>query len=159
MKNTPKYLSYTKAWERINAAIEAGFNLEAITIEESIISDRLLSYVLGVAPNSKIKAKSGLAELIVHWRKHAGATLIKPDGTDLGKATDVWRNKRNTAVHGLVKSAPGGSPQIQPDDFFELARQTAEEGKALAQQYTGQITQQSQQLQGANLSTLLKGVI
>ena len=34
-----------------------------------------------------------------------------------------------------------------------------EEGKALAQQYTGQITQQSQQLQGANLSTLLKGVI
>jgi len=34
-----------------------------------------------------------------------------------------------------------------------------EEGKALAQQYTGQITEQSQQLQGANLSTLLKGVI
>ena len=34
-----------------------------------------------------------------------------------------------------------------------------EEGKVLAQQYTGQITQQSQQLQGANLSTLLKGVI
>lgn len=34
-----------------------------------------------------------------------------------------------------------------------------EEGKVLAQQYTGQIAQQSQQLQGANLSTLLKGAI
>ena len=32
MKNIPKYLSYTKAWERINSALEAGFHLEAITI-------------------------------------------------------------------------------------------------------------------------------
>jgi len=33
------------------------------------------------------------------------------------------------------------------------------EGKELAQKCTTQITQQSQQLQGAGLSTLLKGVI
>jgi len=33
------------------------------------------------------------------------------------------------------------------------------EGKALAQKYTSQITQQSQQLQGASLGNLLKGVI
>ena len=33
------------------------------------------------------------------------------------------------------------------------------EGKTLAQKYTTQITQQSQQLQGANIATLLKGVI
>jgi len=34
-----------------------------------------------------------------------------------------------------------------------------EQGKVLAQQYTAQIAQQSQQLQGANLNTLLKGAI
>ena len=33
------------------------------------------------------------------------------------------------------------------------------QGKALAEKYTGQITEQSQQLQGANIATLLKGVI
>jgi uncharacterized protein (DUF697 family) len=33
------------------------------------------------------------------------------------------------------------------------------EGKALAQKYTAQITQQRQQLQGANIAALLKGVI
>jgi uncharacterized protein (DUF697 family)/tellurite resistance protein len=33
------------------------------------------------------------------------------------------------------------------------------EGKSLAQKYTSQITQQSQQLKGANIATLLKGVI
>ena len=133
MKNIPKYLSYTKAWERINSALEAGFHLEAITIEESIISDRLLSYVLGVAPSSKAHKKSGLGELINHWRKHAGDSLIKPDGSDLGKITDEWRKKRNKAVHGLVKSAPGTST-MAPDDFFELARQAAEEGKKLARE-------------------------
>jgi hypothetical protein len=134
MKNTPKFLSYSKAWERINSALEASFHLEAITIEESIISDRLLSYVLGVAPKSKIHTRSGLGELISQWRKHAGSSLERQDGTDLGNATDAWRIKRNTAVHGLVKSAPGGSPKMQPDDFFELARQTAEEGKTLARE-------------------------
>ena len=134
MKNTRKHLSYTKAWERINSALEAGFHLEAITIQESIISDRLLSYVLGVAPNSKVHTRSGLGELISQWRKQAGASLITPDGTDLGKAADAWRNKRNTAVHGLVKSAPGGSPKMQPDDFFELARLAAKEGKVLARE-------------------------
>ena len=133
MKNLPKHLSYTKAWERINAAIEAEFNLEAITIEESIISDRLLSYVRGVDPSSKVHERSGLGELITRWRKHAGDSLIKPDGSDLGKITDEWRIKRNTAVHGLVKSLPG-TPTTQPNDFFELARQTAEEGKILARE-------------------------
>jgi hypothetical protein len=133
MKNTPKHLSYTKAWERINSALEASFHLEAITIEESIISDRLLSYVLGVAPNSKVHTKSGLGELISQWRKHAGASLMKSDGKDLGKAADAWRIKRNTAVHELVKSSPG-TPTMQPNDFFELARQAAEEGKVLARE-------------------------
>jgi hypothetical protein len=133
MRNKSKYFSYKAAWERINIAMEAGFHLEAITIEESIISDRLLSYIIGVAPNSKVHARSGLGELISQWRKHAGASLMKLDGKDLGKAADAWRVKRNTAVHGLVKSSPG-TPTMQPDDFFELARLTAEEGKILARE-------------------------
>lgn len=133
MKNIPKYLSYTKAWERIDSAMEAGFHLEAITIEESIISDRLLSYVLGVDPSPKDNKRSGLSQLITRWRKLAGVSLIKPDGSDLGKATDEWRIKRNIAVHGLVKSAPG-TPTMAPGDFFELARQAAEEGKKLARE-------------------------
>ena len=131
MSNKSKYLSYKKAWERINAALEQGFFLEAITIEESIISDRLLSYILGVEPKAKVGIKSGLGDLISHWRKHAGASLIQADGADLGDATNVWRVKRNSAVHGLVKSAPG-TPTTQPDDFLELARQAAEDGKTLA---------------------------
>lgn len=131
MKNKSKYLSYKKAWEQINAALDQGFFLEAITIEESIISDRLLSYILGVEPKAKLDIKSGLGKLISHWRKHAGKLLIQSDNSDLGEITDIWRTKRNSAVHGLVKSTPG-TPTTQPDDFLELARQTAEDGKTLA---------------------------
>ena len=44
-RNTAKYESYTEAWRRIKAAQEKEFFLEAIVIEESIISDRLVSYL------------------------------------------------------------------------------------------------------------------
>ncbi len=131
MNNKQKYLSYTKAWEQISTAINQGFYLEAVTIEESIISDRLLSYILGVAPKSKVGIKSGLANLISHWRKLAGTSLIESNGSDLGEITNAWREKRNKAVHGLVKSAPGTSTS-SPEDFLELARLTAQEGQALA---------------------------
>lgn len=42
--NNAKYLAYKFAHERISAAIEAGFPLEAIAIQESLISDRLHSF-------------------------------------------------------------------------------------------------------------------
>ncbi len=42
--NAAKYESYREAWSRIDAACENQFFLEAITIEESIISDRIISY-------------------------------------------------------------------------------------------------------------------
>lgn len=131
MNNKSKYLSYKKAWEQISSALQQGFYLEAVTIEESIISDRLLSYILGVAPKTKIGLKSGLGELISHWRKLSGTSLIESNGSDLGEITNAWRDKRNIAVHGLVKSLPGASP-TSPEDFLELARLAAEEGQALA---------------------------
>lgn len=43
-KNLQKYLSYKEAWTRINKAIKAKYFLEAIVIEESIMSDRLISF-------------------------------------------------------------------------------------------------------------------
>ena len=43
--NHAKYLSYRLARDRMKAAIEADFPLEAVTIAESLITDRLLSFV------------------------------------------------------------------------------------------------------------------
>jgi hypothetical protein len=73
MRYTAKYLSYAEAWRRIKAAIQAGYYLEAVTIEESIIADRLLSYVAGIAPEQPVDVRSPFGGLIRRWRSVAGS--------------------------------------------------------------------------------------
>lgn len=68
-----KYLSYAEAWARIRLASRQGFFLEAVTVEESIISDRLTSYLVkscDLDPASK--GLGDLHNLVGIWAKHAG---------------------------------------------------------------------------------------
>lgn len=44
-KNYTKYESHKYAFDQIDLAIEKGLFLEAITIEESILADRLISFL------------------------------------------------------------------------------------------------------------------
>jgi len=129
--NTAKYLSYRAAWKRINAAIESGFYFEAVTISESIICDRLLSFVLGVDPNCGVGATTSFAELIKKWRKLAHPLPADSQYGDLGAAVDAWRKDRNAIVHGLVKSNPG-QPTESVSAFLIRAEDTAKRGKTLA---------------------------
>jgi hypothetical protein len=43
-KNMMKYNSYRKGMDKVNEGIAKGFYLEAITIEESILTDRMLLF-------------------------------------------------------------------------------------------------------------------
>ncbi|OHE57631.1 MAG: hypothetical protein A2Z47_13205 [Thermodesulfovibrio sp. RBG_19FT_COMBO_42_12] len=129
MKNTAKYLSYKAAWERISSAIEHGFYLEAVALCESIISDRLISYVHGVT-GKHVKLETQFNHLIGLWRTNAGVIAWK-DHVDLADSVDLWRTKRNMVVHGLVKSAPR-KPTQNVESFIELARTSAEQGRELA---------------------------
>lgn len=43
--NEAKFLGYSEAWARIVLASKRTFNLEAVTIEESMASDRMLSFL------------------------------------------------------------------------------------------------------------------
>ena len=53
--NRCKYLSYREAWARIKQAQQQQFFLEAVTLEESIITDRLICYlVVKVSKQEKI---------------------------------------------------------------------------------------------------------
>ena len=44
--NAAEYFSYAEAWVRIREARGSGFHLEAVTLQESIIADRLLSFLV-----------------------------------------------------------------------------------------------------------------
>lgn len=45
--NANKYFSYREAWGRIKRARGLGYHFEAVTLEEGIIADRLISYLVG----------------------------------------------------------------------------------------------------------------
>lgn len=128
--NTQKYLSYKEAWRRINDAIKGGYWFEAVTLCESIISDRLLSYVRGADASCRLDVHTSFARLITHWRERA-RTLPSRGEQDLGAAVDRWRKERNLIVHGFAKSTPG-FPTGELEPFLARAKATAIDGASLA---------------------------
>ena len=130
MKNNLKYLSYKEAWRRIKSATDSEYYFEVVTLCESIIADRLLSYIQGTSRDTKVSRYTSFSRLICKWRKLA-KSLPEHKGADLGDAVDAWRKERNKIVHGLVKSDPGkGTDNIR--DFLECAENAARDGAKLA---------------------------
>jgi hypothetical protein len=140
--NIAKGLSYAEAWRRINAAYDQGFYFEVVTLCESILSDRLLSYIIGVDPACRFNTKTPFGNLILKWKKLAKARNEKlpefinlklgiPWSSELGDAVDTWRNQRNEVIHGLTKSTPGAStPPVE--SFITRVKNAAELGRLLA---------------------------
>ena len=120
--NVVKHDHYKEAFARINDAIELGFFIEAIAIEEGIISDRLTSHLsyFGKLPKSKFPTLKKLTEA---WEKIAGTDIEKK----LIAKIDKWRDARNHAVHGIVKC----SDETKNDSvnaFLKEAKDSAAKG-------------------------------
>ncbi|WP_228014440.1 hypothetical protein [Fortiea sp. LEGE XX443] len=132
--NAAKYLSYREAWARIKVACQEGFYLEAITLQESIITDRLISYLTVVGEIQKpteVHQYPSFGKLIQLWKKQNPLPIEVGGQTSLQEAVDQWRILRNQAVHGMVKSHPG-TPTVPVDDFLAVAERAAHEGTLLA---------------------------
>jgi hypothetical protein len=130
--NTAKYLSYREAWARINQAHAQGYFLEVVTIAESIIGDRLVSYLArtGAELTAVPKGPPSFGSLIQRWKKLHPEPIVDGDIGDLQAAVDRWRARRNLVIHGIVRAQ--GGQHIGIDEFRELAEITAIEGKVVA---------------------------
>ena len=132
-----KYLSYAEAWARIRLATKQGFFLEAVTVEESIISDRLSSYMVkNCGFDQGDRSLRNLQNLVGVWAKTVrteakiGAHLLQ-QLEELQQRIEAWRIDRNDVVHGLVKSrASRGDDHIE--GFLSRAHHAAKEGQFLA---------------------------
>ena len=123
--NMEKHDSYTLAYDRIALALKQGFPLEAIAIEESILADRLFSYL--THKNEKIDIeKTSLGTLISKAKN-----LSTDFEANIYSQLDQWRKQRNKMLHGIVKSVPGTAPETKADDFIPEATKLAEEGLTL----------------------------
>jgi hypothetical protein len=129
--NSSKYESYKEAFARIKLAQSDGYYLEAITIAESIICDRLISY-LTRPENARPIRKDRLGRwpqfgaLIKNWRNDSPTN-------PLCSRVDEWRQSRNTAVHSFAKSDPG-MPTMGVEMFLSEAERTAANGATLARE-------------------------
>ena len=88
---------YRKAWQRILSATAAGYYLEAVTLLESILTDRLesrASYLTG-----QNKGYQNLGPLVRTLQEHEVVAEFRP----IIKEIDAWRKRRNQAVHEVVK--------------------------------------------------------
>jgi hypothetical protein len=134
--NTTKYESYAEAWRRIKAATEAGFYLEAIAIQESMIFDRLRSFVEHFS-DIEIMDKTPYSTLILHLEavlnKDAKKERRWNNDKELIERLKKWGDRRNRAVHRIVRSKPG-TPTQPIDEFLIKAQETAEQGAKLARE-------------------------
>jgi len=121
--NKVKYDAYTEAFARIKAANESNFFLEAVAIQEAIISDRLKSHLghLGILPKKKHPT---LHDLVKAWKREIQGKNIVLE-IKIADEVDQWRVLRNQAVHGLVAA-------LSVNDFLESAEVAARTGEILA---------------------------
>lgn len=137
--NVKKYEAYREAWTRIKQAIENGFFIEAITIQESIISDRIISFLTrpGASNAYARKKETGnfvsFHQIIKCWRSEFTTPLQAGVYIDLIDAVDKWRRNRNEAVHAIVKIGQNDESQTI-DIFLQQANRVAEEGELLARE-------------------------
>lgn len=143
-KNVKKYQSYAKAFDIITNAIRnddfVGC-LASICIVESIISDRLYSF-LQFHNNLPKEAERHpiLAQFIKNCKQLLNAKISVEINTkefgmikveDLITEVDKWRDNRNKIVHSMVKSKPT-EPTIDIEEFIKLVKESAFEGYKLS---------------------------
>lgn len=128
MKNYYKFYSYRYAYSQMKKAIEEKFYLEAITIQESIITDRLLNFVItynikNISEDELHKPIAFLNKLISHCKPFF-------EDKNLYKELNEFRFSRNNCIHAMVKSYPG-NPTQKVSEFQKLAKETSINGKML----------------------------
>jgi hypothetical protein len=125
---------YTEAFARIDSSISSEHYFEAITIEESIISDRIASFLdsMDLLKVDDLHRQS-FASLTTLWKLAVlspGAIWEPCEG--LIKEVDEWRKLRNRYVHGLVKFPHQRANIPTTKEFLRGAKDAAEKGNELS---------------------------
>ena len=123
---------YADVLARINQSYENDYYIEAITLLESIISDRLESICNEVNQNND-DAFSVLGTLI----NHAKRIDVSEDWRDILNKLDQWRKKRNSAIHEMAKIEEGTHTPF--NEKYANCKDIVEEGKALSREIDNNI--------------------
>lgn len=119
--------SYKAALARVGQSTADGYFLEAIALEECLISNCLFNYLNNTGtsldnPSFKL--------LLTAIRKNAQG--LDGSSMSLFKKIDAWRVARNKAIHGFI-TATSDSLNQSRQSFQQLTETTAKEGETLCE--------------------------
>jgi hypothetical protein len=126
--NSIKFDSFREALARIKTAQSEGWYFEAVTLQESILCDRLQSHLVGIGVSLPNPKKITLGTLIYKYSNAKCQTMP----LELYDRLDAWWKNRNIVVHEFAKSWPG-SPTVKVEDALDHAKETAKNGGKLTQ--------------------------
>jgi len=123
-------------------SIREGFYLEAITLCESMISDRIEALVAALDPDHPDAGQ--LLELGRNLKKFK--RLLKDDlkGADLAARLDAWKEARNRALHEMVKLPEGDAGDW--GSRRAALRSVAREGRDLVRILSGYVRRRREAL-------------
>jgi hypothetical protein len=127
-KQVGRYLRYKLAFDRLDEALEQGWLLEAISLEESIITDRLLSNLQ--TKGEAASSRQSLGNLIAQTKKALTGSGELIEG-DVFHELDQWRDARNECVHGFCKLDEHAFADDSGEIFSEKIWETAKKGREL----------------------------
>lgn len=132
-KNYAKQNSYALASVMLDEAILHNYPLQAIAIEESIISDRLWSALGSVnIGNGKHESMGAALQAWKMLKKNkSAANPFDEEIEALYTKLSNWWDCRCKLIHGIVKSPTGIGPKITADKFIKSANETAKKGRKL----------------------------
>ena len=126
---------YTKGFKQINNAYDNGFFIEAITIIDSMITDRLEAYVQFLLYGED---KQFVAESLFNALKSFGSVTKEKNVRDedfkqIYNKIEGWVPKRNNAVHNFVIIRQD-SLDDSADVRLQKLKDTADEGLLLVRE-------------------------
>ena len=137
-KNMPKWAMYALAYKMIDDSLEYKCPLQAIAIEESILTDRLSS-TLNIG-RANAKPKSSLGKVLREWKpencsnRNKNAALFDSEMDALFPLLLEWWVARCDLHHGMVKSSHGEPPEKLAAEFLAYAEKVAKTGLKLTRQ-------------------------
>ena len=129
---------YASAIKRLNEALAAGFYVEAIAIEESLICDRMESLANELSDGKHSYETIGRLTDFLLGEKQIDSN--NPELADSLIQIKQWAKMRNDAVHELAKLSPDMAETFE--DSYRKLDTVANEGKRLFRQLDNQLRKQ-----------------
>ena len=117
-----RHESYQSALAQISEALRDGYFLEAIALEECLISHCLFNFLSNTGTTL---SNPSFHTLLTKILTREGAAYDFPH--ELFREVNKWRESRNTAIHGFITSRTGELSQSRTD-FRTLTEATARAG-------------------------------